>query len=155
MWIGKNEISASDKQNINMRTCRYFCAWPYATMSNKISMRHTCTIMQNESEHAGGSLRHVVSGHLLPSGTALNFLACARPAMYVCIFVRAVSRLVVGMLKGCVQHLVVDSSRRWEDRKEELMGSGLGAGHYSNQMRIAAHSWGIKTLLKKKKEVFI
>lgn len=46
-------------------------------------------------------MQHVVSGHLLPSGAALNFHVCARPTVHVCIFVRAVSRLVVGMLKGC------------------------------------------------------
>lgn len=80
----------------------------------------------------------VVSGHLLPSGTALNFLVCVQPTKYVCIFVRAVSRLVVGMLKGFVQHLEVDSCS-----KEEYVG---WVRHYSNQMRVAFHSRRIKTL---------
>lgn len=78
-------------------------------------------------------MQGVISGHLLPPWHSFE-LPC------VCMFVRAVSRLVVGMPKGCVQHLEVDFGRRWGDRKEEL----LGGGRNSNQMRVTAHSGGIR-----------
>lgn len=56
---------------------------------------------------------------------ALNLHVRVRPTKYVCVFVREVTRPVVGMLKGCVQHLEADSGRRWGDR-EEPMGGGTG-----------------------------
>lgn len=52
--------------------------------------------------------------------------------MCVCIFVRAVSGVAVGMLKGCDQHLEADTSRRWGERAD---GRWVGLRYDSNQMR--------------------
>lgn len=93
---------------------------------------------QEPSERPRPSRRHVFLGHLLPSGTALNFLPCARPAMYarMCFFFFFWKALLL---------VRVSSWNVWTVAPDIWRLTGVGGGkavkrswweaaHHSNQM---------------------
>lgn len=127
-------------------------AWPFVTMLNNITQSNTCSSLIQNDYRASGFLA-TVSGCSLSQTYSMLFLATCSPQAQlwtspracvtynVCVFVRAVSKPVVGMLKGCVRHLEVDSGvelERWV--KKSWWERWAGAGHYSNQMRMVTHS---------------